>query len=222
MVNAIPGRNLLVLNFAFHLPRQNGKITLILICSCDLCEQNIFSKANCFCVYRMLITRSTHAKCLLSSFWFYPIANGFTDVPSIKPDHSTWNMTWVLIQILLSCVAFFSAVFRFSSFTCIPIQSFSGRFFFLHFSTLPRPDFPGSHGAEKHYRLVLFWARALQSFYILCFLSPGIAYANFANFYSAASGECISRYLKVLCIAYKVFSMYLRGNRPGAPNDCFL
>ena len=23
-------------------------------------------------------------------------------------------------------------------------------------STLPRPDFPGSHGAKKHYRLVLF------------------------------------------------------------------
>ena len=38
-------------------------------------------------------------------------------------------------------------------------------------STLPRPDFPGSHGAKKHYRLVLFWARALQSFYFLCLLS---------------------------------------------------
>ena len=55
---------------------------------------------------------------------------------------------------------------------CIQIQSsYSGRFIFLHLSTLPRPDFPGSHGAKKHYRLVLFWARALQSFYFLCFLS---------------------------------------------------
>ena len=149
----------------------------------------------------MLITWSTHAKCLLSSFWFYPIANGFTDALSIKPDHSTWNMTWVLIQILLSCVAFFPAVFRFSCFTCIPIQSFSGLLFFLHFSTLPRPDFPGSHGAGKHYRLVLFWARALQSFYIFNFMFSFMAYANFAIFYSAASGEFISRYLKVLCIA---------------------
>ena len=38
-------------------------------------------------------------------------------------------------------------------------------------STLPRSDFPGSHGAKKHYRLnVLFWARALQIFF-KCFLS---------------------------------------------------
>ena len=54
---------------------------------------------------------------------------------------------------------------------CIQIQSsYSGRFIFLHLSTLPRPDFPGSHGAKKHYRLVLFWARALQSFYFCAFL----------------------------------------------------
>ena len=36
---------------------------------------------------------------------------------------------------------------------CIQIQSrvqmrFSGHFFFPHLSTLPRPDFPGSHGAN--------------------------------------------------------------------------
>ena len=49
---------------------------------------------------------------------------------------------------------------------CIQIQSS-----YIHLSTLPRPDFPGSHGAKKHYRLVLFWARALQSSYFLCFLS---------------------------------------------------
>ena len=210
MVNVILGWNLPVLNFAFHLPRpwtdqfahvnhwqNNPNFNMLL----RLVWTKYFSKANCFRVYQMLITWSTHAKCLLSSFWFYPIANGFTDAPSIKPNHSTWNMTWVLIQIILSCVAFFPAVFRFSCFTCIPIQSFSGLLFFLHFSTLPRPDFPGSHGAEKHYQLILFWARALQSFNILNFMFSFMASANFANFYSAASGECISRYLKVPCIA---------------------
>ena len=172
MVNAIPGWNLPVLNFAFHLPRPwtdqfahvnhwqsnpNFNMLLRLVRS----------------VYWVLITWSTHAKCLLSSFWFYPIANGFTDALSIKPDHSTWNVTWVLIQILLSCVAFFSAVFWFSSFTCIPIQSFSGRFFFLHFSTLPRPDFPAAMERKNITNLFCF-ERALYKvfiFLLLCFLS---------------------------------------------------
>ena len=100
--------------------------------------------------------------------------NDFTDAPSIKPDHATLNVTWtVLIQIRLNCVFFEGCIpppLRFMA--CIQIQSsYSGRFIFLHLSTLPRPDFPGSHGAKKHYRLVLFWARALQSFYFLCFLS---------------------------------------------------
>ena len=101
--------------------------------------------------------------------------NNFTDAPSIKPDHATLNVTWtVLIQIRLNCVFFEGCIpptpLRFMA--CIQIQSsYSGRFIFLHLSTLPRPDFPGSHGAKKHYRLVLFWARALQSFYFLCFLA---------------------------------------------------
>ena len=35
-----------------------------------------------------------------SSSGFYPITNGFTDGPSIKPNHATLNVTWtVLIQI---------------------------------------------------------------------------------------------------------------------------
>ena len=35
-----------------------------------------------------------------SSCGFYPITNGFTDAPSIKPDHAAWNVTrTVLIQI---------------------------------------------------------------------------------------------------------------------------
>ena len=39
---------------------------------------------------------------------------------------------------------------------------------FLHLSTLPRSDFPGSHGAKKHYQITdLFfsWACALQNSY---------------------------------------------------------
>ena len=69
-------------------------------------------------------------------------------------------MTWtVLIQI------------RFRFIACIQIQSFSGRFIFLYLSTLPRSNFPGSHGSKKHYRLVLFRARSLHSFLYIIFLS---------------------------------------------------
>ena len=82
----------------------------------------------------------------------------------------TLNATWtVLIQIRLKSVFFcglYSPSLRFIA--CIQIQSsYSGRFNFLHLSTLPRPDFPGRNAAKIHYRLVLFWARALQSFYFL-------------------------------------------------------
>ena len=73
-------------------------------------------------------------------------------MPSIKPDHATWNVTWTVL---------------------IQIQSFSRRFIFLHLSTLPRSDFPGSHGVKKHYRLVLFQlnAHTTKFLYFLCFLS---------------------------------------------------
>ena len=37
-----------------------------------------------------------------SSCRFYPITNGFTDAPSIKSDHATWNVTWTA----LNCVFF--------------------------------------------------------------------------------------------------------------------
>ena len=93
---------------------------------------------------------------------FPPVAfiQSRTDAPSIKPDHATWNVTWtVLIQI------------RFRFIACIQIQSFSGRFIFLYLSTLPRTNFPGSHGSKKHYRLVLFRARSLHSFLYIIFLS---------------------------------------------------
>ena len=61
----------------------------------------------------------------------------------------------VLIEIELKCV-FLRAVFLFRFIASSQIQSFSGPFIFLRLSTLPRPDFPGSHRAKKHYRLVLF------------------------------------------------------------------
>ena len=60
--------------------------------------------------------------------------------------------TRVLIQLCIFCGLYFD---------CIQIQSFSGHFNFLHLSTLPRSDFPGSQGAKQRYRLVLFrWVRA--------------------------------------------------------------
>ena len=80
--------------------------------------------------------------------------NGFTDAPSIKPDHATWNVTWTVL---------------------FQIQSFSGRFIFLHLSTSPRSDFPGSHGVKKNINeLVLFQTRALQSFDIFYVSFHGI------------------------------------------------
>ena len=62
-------------------------------------------------------------------------------------------------------VYFFVVVIRCRFIACIQIQGFSGRFIYLHLSPLPRSDFSGSHDANRHYRLVLFWARARQSFY---------------------------------------------------------
>ena len=108
--------------------------------------------------------------------------NNFTDAPSIKPDHATLNVTWtVLIQIRLNCVFFEGCIppprLRFMA--CIQIQSsYSGRFIFLHLSTLPRPDFPGSHGAKKHYRLVLS-ARITK---FLFFVLSCMAHANLQRF----------------------------------------
>ena len=52
----------------------------------------------------------------------------------------------------------FRAVFRF-------------RFIFLRLSTVPRSDFSGSHAAKKDHRLVLFCARAVQSFWWFSFMA---------------------------------------------------
>ena len=57
--------------------------------------------------------------------------------------------------------------------TCLELfwSKFKLTFYLPPLSTLRRSDFPGNHLAKKHYRLVSFWARALQSFYFLYFLS---------------------------------------------------
>ena len=73
-------------------------------------------------------------------------------------------MTWTALNCVFFCGLYFDFVL---SPVSPEIQSFLGRFIFLYLSTLPRPDFPGSHGVGKHYLLVLFWARALQSFIII-------------------------------------------------------
>ena len=200
MVNAIPGWNLPVLNFVFHLPRpwtdqfahvnhwQNNPNfnMLVRLVRTKFFKGELFSCLpnvnhvinSCKMPIVLLLVLSNRER-------FYWCA-----VNQTRPLHMKLDLSFGPNSIELCSF--------FCSFTCIPIQSFSGRFFFLHLSTLPRPDFPGSHGAEKHYQLVLFWARALQSFYIFNFMFSFMAYANF---YSTASGECISRYLKVLCIA---------------------
>ena len=77
--------------------------------------------------------------------------NGFTDAPLIRPDHTTWNVTWTVL---------------------FQIRSFSGRFIFLHLSTSPRSDFPGSHGVKKHEgTCFVLNARTTKFWYFLCFLS---------------------------------------------------
>ena len=101
-----------------------------------------------------------------SSSGFNPITNGFywCAVNQLRHDHATWNVTWSLLWSKFNWTLYFlRAVFRCRFISCIQIQSFSGRFIFLHLSTLQRSDFPGSHGAKKHY--LLFWARALESFW---------------------------------------------------------
>ena len=54
---------------------------------------------------------------------------------------------------------------------CIQIQSFSGCFIFLHLSTLPRSDFPGSHGTKKLPTCFVLSARTTKFIFSLCFLS---------------------------------------------------
>ena len=76
---------------------------------------------------------------------------------------------------------FLRALFRFRFIARIQIQSCRGRFIimFLHLSTLPRSDFPGSHGAKKNYRLVFFLSVRTTKF--LFFYIFFMAYANLAT-----------------------------------------
>ena len=80
------------------------------------------------------------------------------------------NFSWT-VYFFAGCISI-----SFSVIACIQRQSCSGRFIFLHLSTLLRSDLPGSHVAKK---LVLFWVRALQSFFLRFFLF--MAYANLAT-----------------------------------------
>ena len=70
------------------------------------------------------------------------------------------NFNWT-VYFFAGCISI-----SFSVIACIQRQSCSGRFIFLHLSTLLRSDLPGSHVAKK---LVLFWVRALQSFFFYVF-----------------------------------------------------
>ena len=110
---------------------------------------------------------------------FYPIMNGFTDGPSIRPNHTTLNVTWaVLIQSQLNCVFFGEQYFDFILFPVFKYKALGGCFIFLHLSTLPRPDFPGSDGTEKKITNILFWVRTLQSFF---FMFSFMVHANLAT-----------------------------------------
>ena len=68
-------------------------------------------------------------------------------------------------------VYFCGLYFHFCFIACTQIQSFSVCFIFLRLSTLPRLDFPGTHGLKKHYRLVCFKRAHFKVFVFLCFLS---------------------------------------------------
>ena len=70
------------------------------------------------------------------------------------------NFNWT-VYFFAGCISI-----SFSVIACIQRQSCSGRFIFLHLSTLLRSDLSGSHVAKK---LVLFWVRALQSFFFYVF-----------------------------------------------------
>ena len=80
------------------------------------------------------------------------------------------NFNWT-VYFFAGCISI-----SFSVIACIQRQSCSGRFIFLHLSTLLRSDLSGSHVAKK---LVLFWVRALQSFFFYVFFF--MAYANLAT-----------------------------------------
>ena len=125
--------------------------------------------------------------------------------------HETWlELFWSKFSWT---VYFLQALFQFCFIACIQIQSFSRHFIFLHLSTLPRSDFPGIQGAKKHYRLVLFWARTIQSFCF--FMFSFIVYANLSTSPKRLETELtnITRWhfcsLPLFCIEHSfIYSIY--------------
>ena len=83
----------------------------------------------------------------------------------ITPHETCLELFWSKFNWTVYFDFVLSPVFKYKAFVGV----FSGRFIFLHLSTLPRSDFLGSHVTKKRNRLVLFWARALQSFYFYVF-----------------------------------------------------
>ena len=83
--------------------------------------------------------------------------------------HGTWlELSWSKFNWT---VYFFAGCISIRFIACIQIQSFSGCFIFLHLSTLPRSDFPGTHGAKKNTYLFCFERAHYKVYIFLCFLS---------------------------------------------------
>ena len=85
--------------------------------------------------------------------------------------HETWlELFWSKFNWT---VYFLRAVFRFRFIACIQIQSFGGRFIFLHLSTLPKSDFPLQPRSEKTSPTCFVLSAYTTKFllFFLCFLS---------------------------------------------------
>ena len=83
----------------------------------------------------------------------------------ITPHETCLELFWSKFNWTVYFDFVLSPVFKYKALVGV----FSGRFIFLHLSTLPRSDFLGSHVTKKRNGLVLFWAHALQSFYFYVF-----------------------------------------------------
>ena len=110
---------------------------------------------------------------LISSCRFYLMTNGFTDAPSIRFNHATWNVTW---SKFFWTVYILQAVFWFCFNAWIQIQSFSGRFIFLFLRTFTKAGFSWQSWSEKTLP-TCFVLGAHTTKFFFCFL----AYANLAT-----------------------------------------
>ena len=93
------------------------------------------------------------------------------------------------------------AVFRSRFIAFNQVQSLSGHFIFLHLSTLPRLVFPGSHGAKKHYQLVLFWVLALHTYIF------SMVYGNLATSLKRLESE-LTKYHKMVWILWLTLGLH--------------